>query len=118
MKRRANGWISVLAAAALLASATGCFGSYGLVRRVHRFNSEVHSNKWAQEGVFLGLNFPFVPVYGIACLLDSVFFNAVEFWTGETLIPVEPAAAAAPAQAAPAPAPKAAPAQRKGARAK
>ncbi len=113
MKRRVRGWAALLAAGALLCSATGCFGSFGLTRRVYAFNNDVHEHKWVQEGVFLGLNFPLLPVYAFACLFDSVFFNSVEFWTGETLI--EPKAAAAPAQPAPAPAPKPPPA-RKGTR--
>jgi hypothetical protein len=112
MTNRVRGWVSVLAAAALLCS-TGCFGSYALVRRVHRFNGEVHSQKWVQEGVFLGLNFPFVPVYGIACLLDTLFFNSVEFWTGETLIPIESKTAAKAQPPAPAPTPAQAPAPAK-----
>jgi hypothetical protein len=100
-------WISVLAAAALLCS-TGCFGSFGLTRKVYSFNDRVHDNKWVQEGVFVGLNFPLVPVYVLACLIDSVFFNSVEFWTGETLVPTE-RTPVPKAQPAPAPAPKVAP---------
>jgi hypothetical protein len=105
-----RGWISVLAAAALLCS-TGCLGSFGLTRKVYRFNDRVHDDKWVQEGVFVGLNL--VPVYVVACLFDSVFFNSVEFWTGETLVPVErtdvPQAQPAPAPKPPAAKPQASP---------
>jgi hypothetical protein len=62
----------------------GCYGSFGLVRKIYKFNGEVSQDKWAREGVFLLLNF--APVYSGAAFLDSIFFNAVEFWTGETLI--------------------------------
>jgi hypothetical protein len=72
-------WISALAAASLLCSASGCFGSFGLTLTV--------------------------PVYVTAALLDTIFFNSVEFWTGDTLIPVEPSTAAL-AEPAPAPAQK------------
>jgi hypothetical protein len=95
-------WISALAAASLLCSASGCFGSFGLTRKVYRFNDDVNDEKWVQEAVYVPLT---VPVYVTAALLDTIFFNSVEFWTGDTLIPVEPSTAAL-AEPAPAPAQK------------
>ena len=63
---------------------TGCFGSFQTVQKVYRFNDQVNTeNKWVREGVFLLLNIPFVPVYGIATVLDVVFMNSAEFWTGQ-----------------------------------
>src|SRR4029077_6949754 len=89
MHRSAERAGSVLSALALLGLGTGCFGSFGLVRKVHQFNQNVNQGKWAQEGVCLLLTFPFLPVYGLAASADAVFFNAVEFWTGEQMIVVD-----------------------------
>jgi hypothetical protein len=77
---------SALAITALLPLMIGCFGSFGLTKKVYHFNSEFSSEKWPREGIFLLLNFPFVPIYGGAAFLDTIFFNSVEFWTGEKLI--------------------------------
>jgi hypothetical protein len=75
-----------LGLAALLPMLGGCYGSFGLVRKVYKFNTEVSQDKWAREGVFLLFNIPFFSVYGLSAFLDAIFFNAVEFWTGEQLI--------------------------------
>jgi hypothetical protein len=75
-----------LALLAILPLASACFGSFGLTRKVYGFNSRISQDKWGREGVFLLLNIPFIPVYGLATMFDSLFFNSVEFWTGETLI--------------------------------
>jgi hypothetical protein len=71
-----------LAMVALLPLVSGCTGSFGLTRKVYGFNEQAHSDKWAKEGIFVLLCFP----YGMAAVMDAVFFNAVEFWTGEKLI--------------------------------
>ena len=76
----------VVAIVAALATTTGCFGSFGLVKKVYGFNEQVSPNKWGRWGVFMLLNIPFVPVYSIAAGLDAIFFNSVEFWMGESLI--------------------------------
>jgi hypothetical protein len=59
----------------------GCIGRFELTRKVYQFNREVDSNKWIQWLAFLVLNV--VPVYGFAVLIDAVFANSVEFWTGD-----------------------------------
>jgi hypothetical protein len=59
----------------------GCIGKFELTRKVYQFNREVDSNKWIQWLAFLVLNV--VPVYGFAVLIDAVFANSVEFWTGD-----------------------------------
>jgi hypothetical protein len=59
----------------------GCIGRFELTRKVYQFNREVDSNKWIQWLAFLVLNV--VPVYGFAVMIDAIFANSVEFWTGE-----------------------------------
>ena len=59
----------------------GCIGNFELTRKVYQFNREVDSNKWIQWLAFLVLNV--VPVYSFAVLIDAVFANSVEFWTGD-----------------------------------
>ena len=59
----------------------GCIGRFELTRKVYQFNREVDSNKWVQWLVFLVLNV--IPVYGFAVMIDAIFANSVEFWTGD-----------------------------------
>jgi hypothetical protein len=61
--------------------ASSCIGRFELTRKVYQFNREVDPNKWIQWLAFLVLNV--VPVYGFAVIIDAVFANSVEFWTGE-----------------------------------
>lgn len=58
----------------------GCFGRFALTQKVYEFNREVDSSKWIQWLAFLVLNV--VPVYPFAVVIDAVFANSVEFWTG------------------------------------
>lgn len=60
-----------------------CVGSFGLTRTVHGFVTGL-GNKWISWLVFLV--FIFLPVYGIAMLVDAVVLNSVQFWTGKTLV--------------------------------
>lgn len=69
---------AVLAAAMLQ---TGCFGSFELIKGLYGFNSDVSSNKFVREVVFLGL--VILPVYELAFLGDALIFNTLEFWTGD-----------------------------------
>lgn len=62
-------------------TASGCFGTFQLTRKVYGFNKEVSPDKWVRWLVFIVLNF--VPVYGFATLFDAVIANSIEFWTGE-----------------------------------
>ena len=59
----------------------GCIGRFELTRKVYQFNREIDPNKWIQWLAFLVLNV--VPIYGFAVLIDAVFANSVEFWTGD-----------------------------------
>ena len=58
----------------------GCFGKFQLTRNLYSWNKDV-GNKWAQEVVFLLL--AVLPVYEVVGIMDIVFFNTLEFWTGE-----------------------------------
>jgi hypothetical protein len=94
MKTRILRWISVLMLAVLMASVGGCYGSFELVKKVHKFNGTL-GNKFVNELGFLVMNI--VPVYGVAALVDAVVLNSIEFWTGknpstssnDTVIPLD-----------------------------
>lgn len=64
----------------LVTTSTGCFGSFPILRNVYNWNKTVSSDKWVRWLVFLGLNI--IPVYGVVSLVDAIFSNSVEFWTG------------------------------------
>lgn len=75
-------FVCAVAIGAFLPMATvGCFGKFQLVRKVYEFNKEVDQDKWIQWFVFLVLSI--IPIYGFAAVIDVVFANSVEFWTGE-----------------------------------
>ncbi|MFI5315250.1 MAG: DUF3332 family protein [Myxococcota bacterium] len=59
---------------------TGCFGSFATLHKVYTWNRTVHSEKWAQFGIFVATNI--VPVYLSAMIFDVMFANSVEFWSG------------------------------------
>ncbi|TFH29423.1 MAG: DUF3332 family protein [Myxococcales bacterium] len=76
-----NALFPVLLVGVLPLSTASCIGRFELTRKVYQFNREVDPNKWIQWLAFLVLNV--VPVYGFAVLIDAVFANSVEFWTGD-----------------------------------
>jgi hypothetical protein len=67
---------------------TACFGTFPLARKVYRWNASVHSDKWIRWLVFLLINI--IPVYAGAAILDMVFSNSVEFWTGRNPMAAAP----------------------------
>lgn len=75
-----RGIASLALAACLCFTATGCFGKFELTKRIYNFNKRVDSDKWIQWLVFLVLSI--IPVYGLGLLIDVLFANSVEFWTG------------------------------------
>jgi len=80
---------AVLVLAAFLPAATvGCFGSFSLTRKIYRFNRDVSADKWIRWLAFLVMNV--VPVYGFGMVLDAIFFNSVEFWTGNNPVAAVP----------------------------
>jgi len=94
MKTRWLRWISVLAVALMMVTAGGCYGSFELVKKVHRFNGKL-GDRFVNELGFLVMNI--IPVYGVAAFIDAVVLNTVEFWTGrnpstssnDTVIPLD-----------------------------
>ena len=76
VKRSVTGLLII---AVLSISLSGCFGKFGLTRKVYQANSEVQDKigrslvTWA---------FVIIPVYGVAALLDFAIFNTIEFWSG------------------------------------
>lgn len=89
---RSRSWLA--AAVALLSvlaiTQTACFGRFALTRDIYKWNSNVHPSKWVRWVVFLGCSL--VPVYGGALLIDVVFANSVEFWTGKNPLAAVPGA--------------------------
>lgn len=75
---------SILLAAAVLSTSTGCFGEFALVRGLYEWNDSVTSNKFVKTLLFYGLSI--IPVYAVAALGDVVIFNLIEFWSGSNPI--------------------------------
>ena len=71
MKKR----LIALSCAAMLFS--GCYGSYALFHKVHKFNGGI-GDKWINSLV----HFVFTPVYGVSLFVDVLIINTIEFWTG------------------------------------
>jgi hypothetical protein len=83
IRRFAFSWRHATAVAVLLGFvplAGGCFGSFGLTRKVYAFNKSLTPDKWLRWLAFLGMNL--IPVYPFATLVDVFFANAWEFWAG------------------------------------
>lgn len=70
---------SVLAGMALLLGSAGCYGKFGLTKKVYDWNGSL-GDKWLVWLVFLLL--AFFPVYGLCLFIDALLFNTIEFWTG------------------------------------
>ncbi len=72
--------ISFLALLVLITSSlTGCFGSFGLTKKVYNANKNV-GGKFVQTLVMY--LFYIIPVYAVASFVDLVLFNLIEFWSG------------------------------------
>ena len=84
-------------ALALGLTTTSCLGPDNAWENLHDWNRTVTDNKWANEGIFLGLTI--IPVYALFQLGDILIFNSIEFWTGNNPIdkaePFKPQEAAA-----------------------
>lgn len=68
------------AAASVMITQTGCFGSFALVKKIYEFNQGVSDNKVVQTLMFYLMNI--IPVYGIGSFIDVVVLNLIEFWSG------------------------------------
>jgi hypothetical protein len=85
--------LAALAIGALLTT-SACYGPFNLTRTIYNWNGKVQSfqdipAKWMQEAVFVAL--VLIPVYPFALIIDALFFNSVQFWTGENPIKVSEA---------------------------
>jgi hypothetical protein len=79
--------IFALVLAGMVISHTGCFGEFGLTRKVYTFNQNA-GGKFVNQLVFWGLLI--IPVYEVASVLDLVIFNTIEFWTGSNPVAMAP----------------------------
>jgi hypothetical protein len=77
MIRRA---LAMVCVGLFLSTGAGCFGSFSTTRNVYNWNRNVSNDKWVRWLVFLVI--AIIPIYGIATLIDVIFSNSVEFWTG------------------------------------
>ena len=79
--RRCRVFVASLLLVAMLPFATvGCFGSFRLTGKIYRFNRGISSDKWIRWITFLVL--VVVPAYPIGLIIDAVFANSIEFWSG------------------------------------
>ncbi len=83
------GWLRRFAAVLVLvcfipAASTACYGKFQLVRKVYRVNADIDPDKWVRWFAFIVLSV--VPIYALALIIDLVFANSVEFWTGSNPI--------------------------------
>jgi hypothetical protein len=75
--------LMAIALSATILMQTGCYGSFGLTKKVYEFNGSV-GDKFLNTIVFWA--FCILPVYEVAGFLDVVLFNLLEFWTGSNPI--------------------------------
>ncbi|MDR1939081.1 MAG: DUF3332 domain-containing protein [Tannerellaceae bacterium] len=69
---------------ASVSEAGSCFVAVGLFAfEMLNWNNSI-GDKWANELIFLIMCI--IPVYEISVVLDSIFLNTIEFWTGENPI--------------------------------
>ena len=76
------------AAAALVLATTGCTGSFQLMQAVHRWHRNFE-NRWTDEGCYL---FACIfQIYSASYVVDTIFFNSVEFWMGDNPLQISTA---------------------------
>jgi hypothetical protein len=97
MSQSPTTWRKTIALSVLLAFvplASACFGSFNLTRKAYQFNKSVSQDKWVRWLVFLAVS----PIYPLAGVVDMVFANSVEFWSGNNPISakLEPQTAVGP----------------------
>jgi hypothetical protein len=73
----------VLIALLALPPVAGCYGSFGLTKKIYGWNG-TFSNIVVKEIIFLAL--VIIPVYGLAIFVDAVILNILEFLTGHPVI--------------------------------
>jgi len=85
MTLSSHNWRKPVAVAVLLGFlpfASACFGSFNLTRKAYQFNKGVSPDKWVRWLVFMVVS----PIYPLAGLVDVMFANSVEFWSGKNPI--------------------------------
>jgi len=75
-------FIAVAVTTTILTGVTGCMGRQALTKSVEDFNLDNVHNRWGREGLFILL----LPVSYITNVVDLLFINSVEFWTGKNPI--------------------------------
>lgn len=68
----------LLIAAIASSTLTGCMGRHAMTKSVEDFNLDVVENRWGREGMFILL----FPVTYVTNILDLLFVNSIEFWSG------------------------------------
>jgi hypothetical protein len=82
--RRITRLVSIaLLAIFIVVGVFGCYGNMSLTKKVYHFNGSV-GNKFVQS--IVNCAFWVCPVYEAAMFMDIVFFNTIEFWTGNNPI--------------------------------
>jgi len=84
MKKFITKVTTIVLLAATTALMSGCYGSFALTSKLHKWNGQVSNSKFVNELVFFGLCI--IPAYEIACLGDALIFNSIEFWGGNNPI--------------------------------
>ncbi|MEG1479887.1 MAG: DUF3332 family protein [Kiritimatiellia bacterium] len=73
------------AAAVLALLATGCTGSFKLMQGINKWHTGFES-RWTDEVCYL---IPGLFLYSAAWCVDTVAFNSMEFWLGESPITLQ-----------------------------
>lgn len=59
----------------------GCTGPFAMTKALHKWQTNVSEDLWAEEAVFLGC--VIFQIYTVTCLADAIVLNSIEFWGGE-----------------------------------
>lgn len=74
--------IAIVVTTAMLSGITGCMGRHALTKSVEDFNLDTVHNRWGREGLFILL----FPVSYVTNIVDLLFINSIEFWSGKNPI--------------------------------
>ena len=74
-------------------TASGCYGSFNLLRTVYRFNGSIKAHPDPKvNGVIKSVVMvvlAIIPVYGLSTWADALVLNSIEFWTGKNPLPLD-----------------------------
>lgn len=76
--------IFICGALSMTLLSTSCLGSFSAFNSLRDWNDGVTDNKYLDNLIFWALNI--VPVYGLFMAGDMLFFNVIEFWSGDNPI--------------------------------